>query len=159
MSEYSMIVLKDEDSSFGVYFPDLPGCYAAGDTHSEAVENGRISLRLYAEELTKDGKSLPAPRSLEELMADEDVRLDLCSGHGFMMVVPLLYVEIKRRVNVTLEPSLIAALDRTAEIAGTSRSDILAIAARRYLEAETGAVQVSVPEPKATSANKHKAAA
>lgn len=159
MSEYSMIVLKDEDSSFGVYFPELPGCYAAGETHGEAVENGRISLRLYAEELTKDGRCLPDPRPLEELMKDEDVRRDLCSGHGYMMVIPLLYVESKLRVNVTLEPSLIAALDRTAEIAGTSRSDILSVAARRYLETETGAVQVPVPEPKATGSNKQKKAA
>ncbi len=159
MSEYCMVVLKDDDSSFGVHFPDLPGCYAAGDTHNEAVENGRISLRLYAEEMAKNGKPLGKPRSFDDLMADEDVRRDLSSGGGFMMVIPLLYVESKMRVNVTLEPSLIAALDRAAEIAGTSRSEILSVAARLYLEAKTGAVQVPLPDPKVTAPNASKAAA
>lgn len=43
---------------------------------------------------------------------------------------------------MTLEPSLIAQLDQVADHAGTSRSEIPAIAARRYIETEIGAVHV-----------------
>ncbi len=158
MSSYFMIVQKDDDSSYGVYFPDLPGCYAAGDSQDEVLENARLSLRLYVEDLVQDGNALPPARSLEQLMADTDVRQDFSSGNGFLMAVPLLYADTKRRVNVTLEPSLIAALDKVADIAGTSRSDILAIAARRYIETEYGAVQVDAQDPKPGS-GKRKAAA
>lgn len=158
MSSYFMIVQKDDDSSYGVYFPDLPGCYAAGDSQDEVLENARLSLRLYVEDLVQDGNALPPARSLEQLMADTDVRQDFSSGNGFLMAVPLLYADTKRRVNVTLEPSLIAALDKVADIAGTSRSDILAIAARRYIETEYGAVQVDAQDPNAGN-GKRKAAA
>lgn len=149
MSNFFMVVQKDDDSSYGVYFPDLPGCYAAGDSQEQVLENARISLRLYVEHLVQDGKPLPTARSLEQLMEDAEVRQDFSNGNGFLMAVPLLYADTKRRVNITLEPSLIAALDEVAEIAGTSRSDILAIAARRYIASEYGAVQVDVRDPNA----------
>jgi predicted RNase H-like HicB family nuclease len=141
---FFMVVQKDEGSSYGVYFPDLKGCYAAGETQAEAMENGRKSLRIYAEEMALTGKTVPAARSLDDLMSDPEVRGDVADGKGFLIGVPLLFAETKKRVNVTLEPSLIAQVDRVADYSGTSRSDILSIAAWRYIEAESGAVRVDV---------------
>lgn len=147
MGSYFMVVQKDEDSSYGAYFPDLPGCYSAGDSQEEVIENGRISLRLYIEDLIQRGSALPAARSLEQLMTDADVRQDFSQGNGFLMLVPLLFADTKRRVNVTLEPSLIAAIDEAARVAGISRSEYLATAARREIEVTTGAVLVNAPDP------------
>ena len=31
MDKYIAVVHKDDNSSFGAYFPDLRGCFAAGD--------------------------------------------------------------------------------------------------------------------------------
>ena len=147
MSSYFVIIHKDEDSSFGAYFPDLPGCFAAGDSQEEVLENARISLRLYVEDLIEDGKPVPLPRSLDQLTTEPEVQEDLSGGHGFLMAVPLLYADKKRRVNVTLEPSLIAAIDEVAKVVGTSRSDYLATAARREIEATTHAVYIDSPDP------------
>jgi hypothetical protein len=32
MAGYIAVVHKDEDTSYGVTFPDVPGCISAGDT-------------------------------------------------------------------------------------------------------------------------------
>lgn len=148
MSSYFVIIHKDEGSSFGAYFPDLPGCFAAGETEDAVLDSARISLRIYVEDLIEDGKPVPASRTLQELSADADVQADLAGGHGFIMAVPLLYADKKRRVNVTLEPSLIAAVDEAARIAGTNRSDYLATAARHEIEKTTGAVFIDSPPPR-----------
>jgi predicted RNase H-like HicB family nuclease len=143
MDKYVAVVHKENDSAYGAYFPDLVGCFAAGDTEDEALENVRISLRIYAEDFAEDGKKLPRARSLHEILKDRDVRKDLASDGGVLVLVPLLVADKKRRVNVTLEPSLIAAVDEAAKIAGTNRSDYLASAAWRRVKNETGAVKVS----------------
>ncbi len=148
MSSYFVVIHKDEDSSFGAYFPDLPGCFAAGETQDQALDNARISLRLYIEDLIEDGKPIPAPGSLQAMSEDVAVKADLSDGHGFLLAVPLLYADKKRRVNVTLEPSLIAAVDEAARIAGTNRSDYLATAARHEIEKTTGAVFIDAPPPR-----------
>jgi predicted RNase H-like HicB family nuclease len=141
--KYVAVIHKDKDSSYGAYFPDLKGCFAAGDTEDEALHNLRISLRMYADDLAEDGKQLPPPRTVSETVADPEVKESIWDGYGFIVLVPLLYASKKRRVNVTLDPSLIAAVDEAARIAGTNRSDYLETMAWRELEAATGAVKVS----------------
>jgi predicted RNase H-like HicB family nuclease len=58
------------ETAIGVWFPDLPGCFSAGDTVEEAMLNAAEAIGLYAEAIEKDGKSLPAPRTLAELRDD-----------------------------------------------------------------------------------------
>ena len=43
---YFAIIHEDRDSAVGVEFPDLPGCFSAGDTLDEAVANADEALRL-----------------------------------------------------------------------------------------------------------------
>lgn len=156
MDKYIAVVHKDEDSSFGAYFPDLRGCFAAGDSEDEALNSLRVSLRMYAEDFIERGMKLPAARSLSAISADADVKASLSEGRGVLVFVPLLVADKKRRVNVTLEPSLIAALDEAAKITGTSRSDYLANAAWREVKEATGAVRVAQKRPKKKSARSAK---
>jgi predicted RNase H-like HicB family nuclease len=69
MNRYIGILCKDGDSAFGIHFPDLPGCTAAGDTEEEALANAAIALRLWAEDVAE----LPAPSSLEALLQHPEV--------------------------------------------------------------------------------------
>lgn len=147
MNKYVAVVHKDDDSSYGVHFPDLIGCFGAGETEDEALDSARISLRMYAEDAIERGQALPRARSIRELRNDKDVRASIEEG-GFLILIPLLFSDKKRRVNVTLEPSLIAAIDEAARISGTSRSDYLAHAAWRAVKDETGAVQVAAKGPR-----------
>ncbi len=82
MTYYAAIV---EDAgpqiAIGVWFPDLPGCFSAGDSLEEAMLNAEEAIAAYAEVLRDDGKPLPSPTALSELrknpafLADSDGRL------------------------------------------------------------------------------------
>ena len=47
--------------SFGVYFPDLPGCASMGDDFEDACRMAEESLGLHLWGLEKDGDAIPAP--------------------------------------------------------------------------------------------------
>ena len=65
-------ILEDAGPSTaaGVWFPDLPGCFSAGEDIDEALRNAGEALAAYAEALAQDGRTLPAPRSLAALRDD-----------------------------------------------------------------------------------------
>jgi predicted RNase H-like HicB family nuclease len=58
------------ETAIGVWVPDLPGCFSAGDTVDEAIANAPQAIALYAEALAKDGRALPEPHSLADLKND-----------------------------------------------------------------------------------------
>lgn len=79
MAHYVAIVEETgPDKAIGVWFPDLPGCFSAGDTMDEALVNAPDAMQLYAEALRRGRRQLPRARSMSELKADptlaEDVR-------------------------------------------------------------------------------------
>ena len=46
MSKYSMIITwSEEDNSYIVSVPELPGCMADGKTQKEAIENANIIIQ------------------------------------------------------------------------------------------------------------------
>jgi len=65
------------DKAIGIWFPDLPGCFSAGDDVDEALRNAEEAVALYAEAETKDGRALPHPRTLSELRNDPAAVSDL----------------------------------------------------------------------------------
>ena len=44
MTYYIAIVEEEEGKAFGVWFPDFPGCFSAGDTLDEAMLNAAEAL-------------------------------------------------------------------------------------------------------------------
>jgi predicted RNase H-like HicB family nuclease len=70
MAGYIALVHKDEGTSYGVSFPDLPGCISAGDTFEDAIENAAEALAGHLALMRVDGDHIPAPRSFEELRCD-----------------------------------------------------------------------------------------
>ncbi len=70
MASYIALVHKDEGTSYGVSFPDVPGCISAGDTFEEAVANAAEALAGHLALMRADGDVIPAPRSFEELKRD-----------------------------------------------------------------------------------------
>jgi len=51
----------DADHAFGVAVPDLPGCFSAGDTLDEAMDNAREAIDLWLETVIDDGGAGVAP--------------------------------------------------------------------------------------------------
>jgi predicted RNase H-like HicB family nuclease len=73
MAGYIALVHKDNDTSYGVSFPDLPGCISAGETFAEAIENASQALAGHlAVVMEADGDPVPNARSLEELKQDAE---------------------------------------------------------------------------------------
>ena len=64
------LIHKDQDSDFGVSFPDFPGCVTAGVSLDEARSMAEEALAFHIEGLRLDGHSLPEPSSLTEIMND-----------------------------------------------------------------------------------------
>lgn len=130
MAAYIALVRKDDNSTFGVEFPDFPGCISGGDSLSEVVASAREALALHVRGMVEDGETVPAPSSLEDVSASEDA----------VGAVPVL-VELPPargrtvRVNVTFEEWTLRAIDTAAAAVGLTRSAFLAEAARRAMRA------------------------
>jgi len=87
MSGYIALVHKDEGTSYGVSFPDVPGCISAGDTFEEAVANAAEALAGHLALMRSDGDPIPAPRTFEELKRDP-VFVDDAADAIVTMVAP-----------------------------------------------------------------------
>jgi predicted RNase H-like HicB family nuclease len=72
MAAYIALVHKDDGTSYGVSFPDVPGCISAGDTFEEAVANAAEALAGHFALMKADGDAVPQPRSFEQLRHDPD---------------------------------------------------------------------------------------
>jgi predicted RNase H-like HicB family nuclease len=59
---------RDEGGLYGIEFPDLPGCFSAGDTLQEALAMAREALSLHLYGLSEDLESLPVPTAPEHVV-------------------------------------------------------------------------------------------
>lgn len=130
MRYYIALIHKTADSDYGVSFPDFPGCISAGRTLDEARTMAAEALALHLDGLIEDGTDIPAPSSLDDIMAEPDNR------DGVATLVPAPTLEGRKlRVNVVLPEDIVADADRYAQAHGLNRSDFIAAAIKRALEA------------------------
>lgn len=62
MSKYSMIMSwSEEDQSYIVSVPELPGCMSDGKTPEEAVQNAQIIISEWIETAKMLGREIPEP--------------------------------------------------------------------------------------------------
>src|SRR5688572_22551495 len=73
MPSYIALVHKDEGTSYGVSFPDVPGCVSAGDTLDEALENAAEALAGHLALMQSDGDTVPQARSLDAIRSDPEL--------------------------------------------------------------------------------------
>ncbi len=123
--DYIALLRKESDTDYGVDFPDLPGCITAGSTLDEAKEIAAEAIAFHIEGLIEDGEDIPAPSSLEEIMADK------ANKEAVAFLVPYQSSEKAVRVNITLPSSLLKRIDRQSGKRG--RSGFLAAAAEKEL--------------------------
>jgi predicted RNase H-like HicB family nuclease len=72
MAGYIALVHKDKDTSYGVSFPDVPGCISAGDTFEEAIDNASQALAGHLAVMEADGDPISHARSLEDMKQDAE---------------------------------------------------------------------------------------
>ena len=125
---FPAIVEAGDSPGFGVFFPDLPGCVAVGDTVNEAILNAEQVLALHLRGMAEDGDPIPAQRDFADIEHDPDVvevarvlvRADL-PGKAV-------------RFNATMDEGLLSRVDAAAGAQGMSRSGFISEAARKMLD-------------------------
>jgi predicted RNase H-like HicB family nuclease len=127
---YPVVIHKDKKSDYGVTVPDLPGCFSAGSTFDQALENAKEAILLHVEGMLEDGDPVPSPKTIEQHRRNSD----FTGGVWALVSVDLSAVSGKaRRVNITLPERVLTQIDDFAEKHGESRSGFLVNAALEYL--------------------------
>ena len=94
MAGYIALVHKDEGTSYGVSFPDVPGCISAGDTFEQAVANAAEALAGHLALMRADGDSVPAARSFDELKRDRAFQEDSADAIVTMVTPAAMSAEV-----------------------------------------------------------------
>ena len=121
---------KDADSDYGVTVPDLPGCFSAGATIEEAMDNAQEAILTHVEGLLMDNEVIPNTSNIEVLK--ERIK---SSGIIWGLVnvdIGKLSKEV-RRINITLPENILSKIDSFAQREGETRSGFLASAAIEYI--------------------------
>ena len=119
---YPILIHKDSGSVYGVTVPDLPGCFSAGDTMDEALQQAREAIELHIEGLLEDGLSVPLPQTIDtHLQSNQqpngswalvDIDLDRLMGPA-------------ERINITVPRFALREIDSAAAKSGMNRSQYL----------------------------------
>lgn len=110
MRYYTAIVHKDEDSAYGLTFPDLPGAFAAADDWDSIPAAATEALDLWFED-----QDDVEPATLDAIRSRDDVAQELAQG-AVLMPVPYIRADTAvDRINSSVERALIKAIDQTAK--------------------------------------------
>jgi predicted RNase H-like HicB family nuclease len=123
----------DKDTAYSVVIPDIPGCYAAGDTLEEAVRDAHEAMHAHFELLAEDKSQIPHPSAIEAHRTNKAY-----DGWIWMLadIDVTVYQGKSEKINVTLPELLIKKIDDKVakEPAYKSRSGFLAEAAWKALK-------------------------
>jgi predicted RNase H-like HicB family nuclease len=128
MRYYHAIVHKDDDSAYGVHFPDLPGCFSAADSLEDVLPMAVEAASLYLE----DEVTMPIPSSMAAIRAE--AAQDLAEGAFLILVPHIKNSGTPARVNISLDRGMLDAIDTAASARKLTRSAFLAQAARNEIE-------------------------
>ena len=129
---YTAFIHKDLNSAYGVVFPDVPGCFSAGDSWDETMGNAIEALASHVRWLESDGEAVPEPRSLEAIMRDP--ALSEVREGAVIASIPLVRdLGSTTRINVSLDLGLLEAIDSEARQRKQTRSAFIASAVRKEL--------------------------
>ena len=63
MYRYELIVFfSDDDQTYVVEIPELPGCMADGKTYEEAIQNAQVVISEWIDTAQSIGREIPQPR-------------------------------------------------------------------------------------------------
>jgi predicted RNase H-like HicB family nuclease len=128
--KYPVYIEKDKTSDYGVTVPDLPGCFSAGSTIEEALDNAEEAILTHIEGLLLDDEPVPGPSEIGSLKRKHK-KADYIWG-----LVNVDTGDLSRevlRINISLPKSILTKIDALASKEGESRSGFLTSAALKYI--------------------------
>ncbi|MFV3319071.1 type II toxin-antitoxin system HicB family antitoxin [Pseudomonas sp. NY15374] len=130
--KFPVVLHKDIDSDYGVTVPDVPGCFSAGVSAAQALDNVQEALALHFEGLVADDEPFPQAQEIDVHVANPDFAGGIWAVVDFD-VTPYLGKAV--RFNATLPENLLQRIDEKVkrDTRYASRSGFLASAALREL--------------------------
>lgn len=130
---YPVVLHKDPESDYGVSVPDLPGCFSAGESLDDALQQVVEAIECHLEGLLLDGEPIPTPGSVETHQSNPDY------ADGIWAVVSIDISKLSgksRRVNITLPERVLNIMDKYADEHGESRSGFITQAAMAFIDSQ-----------------------
>jgi predicted RNase H-like HicB family nuclease len=140
---YPAVLERGRKGAFGAWFPDFPGCVAAGTSQEQTIEKAENALAQAVDALAEHDKPLPVATPID--------RIVLPKGCDFLayFIVGVDPPDPSERVNVYLPKSLIGRVDRRAAELGMSRSSFFGLATATALtRGLPGPTWADLPEPR-----------
>lgn len=131
--KYPLALHTDDGVKYGVTVPDIPGCFSAGDTLDEAIENAVEAIEGHLECLAEEGEAIPAAGAIADHKANPDFK-DAVWAVAVIDVTPFLGKAEK--INITVPRLLLRQIDdyvNEHKAEAGSRSGFLAQAALKVL--------------------------
>lgn len=105
---YPVVIHKDENSDFGVMVPDIPGCFSAGNSYEEALQNALEAIECHLEGLLLDNEIIPVASNIDNWMHHSDYE----GGIWAFVDIDLSQISGKvKRVNITLPERILKLID------------------------------------------------
>lgn len=128
--QYPIFIHKDANSDYGVTVPDLPGCFSAGSTIEEAIQNAHEAIECHIEGLLLDGDPIPLKQPIEQHLDNPDFK----DGVLAMVEVDLTKIAGKStRINISLPERFLKQIDEYTRQHGGNRSGFLVDAALNFM--------------------------
>jgi len=129
---YTVIVHHTGGSAYGVTVPDIPGCFSAGDSMTEALANAVEAIEMNLELLSEQDASVP-DASDASIYVEEAAKTG-----GFIAVVDVdvtRFLGKAERINITLPARLLRRIDEQVKHSSKyqNRSHFLAVASQHEL--------------------------
>ncbi len=129
MLNYIAVIHKEEESDFGVSFPDFPGCITAGTTIDDAKDMAQEALSGHVACMLEENLPLPKPSSLENISKNDDYK----DASAYFVVGINVPKKEPIRFNASIDAELLSLIDLKAKQFGLTRSGFIAQAARKEL--------------------------
>jgi predicted RNase H-like HicB family nuclease len=127
---YPIVIHKDKNSDFGVIVPDIPGCFSAGDTIEDSIENAKEAILCHLEGILLDNEEMPLPTSIDKYKGKKEYK------DGIWAIIKIDMSELRgkaKRVNITMPENILRKVDMYAEKEGETRSGLLVTAIMEYI--------------------------
>ena len=73
--KYPFVLEQDDDGSYLIMFPDLPGCMTCGSDLEAAISLGEDAKKCWIEAALNDGDFIPEPKAVEDYPDNFKMRL------------------------------------------------------------------------------------
>lgn len=124
---YPAVFEPEDNGAYSVYFPDIDGCYTAGESLAEAFEMAEDALALMIYDYEQNGRTLPSASRLENVKTENG---------SFVNYIACDTIEYQKRYNTKAVKKTLSIpewLNEAATKAGVNFSQVLQDALKKQL--------------------------